>query len=48
LAKLGPGADAVAGKFLFAMIAEKDRPQVESLIKGTRPQTPGNVSDSNE
>lgn len=33
LAKLSPGADAVARDFLFAMIAEKDRPQVESLIR---------------
>jgi DNA-binding MarR family transcriptional regulator len=48
LAKLGPGADAVAGNFLFAMIADKDRPQVESLIKGARPQASGDVSDSNE
>ena len=36
LAHLGPGADAVASKFLFAMIAEKDRPQVENLIRGQR------------
>ncbi len=36
LAKLGPGADAVARNFLFAMITEKDRPQVETLIKGQR------------
>jgi DNA-binding MarR family transcriptional regulator len=48
LAKLGPGADAVTSRFLFAMIAEKDRPQVESLIRGQRPETTGNVSDSNE
>jgi DNA-binding MarR family transcriptional regulator len=34
LEKLGPGADTVARNFLFAMIAEKDRPQVETLIKG--------------
>ncbi|HVZ03542.1 MarR family transcriptional regulator [Hyphomicrobium sp.] len=34
LAALGPGADVVARNFLFAMITEKDRPQVEILIKG--------------
>jgi DNA-binding MarR family transcriptional regulator len=34
LAKLGPGADTLASRFLFAMITEKDRPQVESLIRG--------------
>ena len=31
--KAGPGADALTRKFLFGMIAEKDRPQVEALIK---------------
>lgn len=36
LAELGPGADAVARNFLFAMIAEKDRPQVETLIRSQR------------
>jgi DNA-binding MarR family transcriptional regulator len=36
LATLGPGADTLASKFLFAMITEKDRPQVEILIKGPR------------
>ena len=34
LATLGPGADQLARKFLFAMITEKDRPLVEVLIKG--------------
>jgi DNA-binding MarR family transcriptional regulator len=48
LAKLGPGADALASKFLFAMITEKDRPQVESLIKGHRPETSGGESGCNE
>jgi len=48
LAKLGPGADALASKFLFAMIAEKDRPHVESLIKGLRPETTGGGSGCNE
>lgn len=33
LAELGQGADVVARNFLFAMIAEKDRPQVEALIR---------------
>jgi DNA-binding MarR family transcriptional regulator len=32
LAKAGPGADTAARKFLFAMIAENDRPRVETLI----------------
>jgi DNA-binding MarR family transcriptional regulator len=36
LAELGPGADTAARNFLFAMIAEKDKPQVETLIKGQR------------
>ncbi len=30
----GPGADMLARQFLFAMIAEEDRPHVEALIKG--------------
>ncbi len=33
LRKAGPGAESLAQKFLFAMIAEKDLPQVENLIK---------------
>jgi DNA-binding MarR family transcriptional regulator len=41
LAALGPGADALARQFLFAMIAEKDRPQVEILIKGQRADAAG-------
>jgi len=32
LAKAGPGAETAARKFLFAMIAENDRPRVETLI----------------
>jgi DNA-binding MarR family transcriptional regulator len=48
LAKLGPGADALASKFLFAMIAEKDRPQVENLIKGQHSEPAGGGSDCNE
>ncbi len=34
LASAGPDAEALARSFLFAMIADKDRPQVESLING--------------
>lgn len=34
LANAGPGADAVARSFLFAMINDKDRTYVESLING--------------
>lgn len=37
LAQAGPGADTAARKFLFAMIAENDRPHVETLIGGTEP-----------
>jgi DNA-binding MarR family transcriptional regulator len=33
LSKAGPGADRLARQFLFAMIAEKDRPHVEALLK---------------
>lgn len=33
LAKAGPGADRLTRQFLFAMIAEKDRPHVEALLK---------------
>jgi len=33
LLKAGPGADALTRRFLFEMIAEKDRPHVEALIK---------------
>ena len=43
LSKAGPGADALTREFLFAMIAEKDRPHVEALI--SQPQLsaqPGN------
>lgn len=47
LATLGPGADQLARKFLFAMITEKDRPQVEVLIKGHHADDAGG-SDRNE
>ncbi|MEQ1669247.1 MAG: MarR family transcriptional regulator [Hyphomicrobium sp.] len=33
LAQAGPGAERLARQFLFAMIAEKDRPHVEALLK---------------
>ena len=33
LAKAGPGAEALTKRFLFGMIAEQDRSQVEALIK---------------
>jgi DNA-binding MarR family transcriptional regulator len=38
LAKAGPGADTAARKFLFAMIAENDQPQVETLIGKGEPE----------
>lgn len=47
LAELGPEADVVARNFLFAMIAEKDRPQVETLIRGQRGAMPADESDCN-
>ncbi|HMN37324.1 MAG TPA: MarR family transcriptional regulator [Hyphomicrobium sp.] len=34
LAKAGPGAESLTRRFLFGMIAEKDRPYVEALITG--------------
>jgi DNA-binding MarR family transcriptional regulator len=33
LTKAGPGADRLTRQFLFAMIADKDRPHVEALLK---------------
>jgi DNA-binding MarR family transcriptional regulator len=47
LAELGPEADAVAKNFLFAMIAEKDRPQVEALIRSQRGGLPADEPDRN-
>lgn len=38
LSELGPNAQGMAAEFLFAMIAEKDRNEVESLIKGKHPE----------
>lgn len=48
LAALGPGAEAAAGRFLFAMIAEKDRSEVEKLIKGKLPETASGPTGLNE
>jgi DNA-binding MarR family transcriptional regulator len=48
LAKLGPGADTVAKNFLFAMIAEKDRTQVETLIRGQCGAQPSEKPDCNQ
>ena len=47
LANLGPGADAIARNFLFGMITEKNRPQVETLIKGQQADTSEAVPDCN-
>lgn len=47
LANLGPGADAVAKNFLFGMITERYRPQVETLIKGQRADTSEAAPDCN-
>jgi DNA-binding MarR family transcriptional regulator len=47
LAGLGPGADALTRNFLFAMVAEKDRPRVEALMKGLRGATPAEEPDCN-
>lgn len=46
LATLGPGADQLARNFLFAMITEKDRPQVEILIKGQHAEIAGSSESS--
>jgi DNA-binding MarR family transcriptional regulator len=48
LAGLGPDAGAIAGEFLFAMIEEKDRPQIANLIKGAQPPALDTTPDSNE
>lgn len=48
LTKLGPGADVVARNFLFAMIAERDRPRVENLIRGQRGGEPPDDQDNNQ
>lgn len=48
LAKAGPGAEALTRRFLFGMIAEQDRPQVEALIKLVHAASDGGtVSQSN-
>ncbi|MBA2126944.1 MarR family transcriptional regulator [Hyphomicrobium methylovorum] len=41
LTKLGPGTQALARAFLFAMIAEEDQPKVERLIRGEHPELSG-------
>ena len=48
LSKVGPGADKLARQFLFAMIAEKDRPHVEALLKvanGSDDRTPTGLAE---
>jgi DNA-binding MarR family transcriptional regulator len=45
LAGLGPGADAMTRNFLFAMVAEKDKPRVEALLKSSRAGLPAERSD---
>jgi DNA-binding MarR family transcriptional regulator len=47
LAELGSGADVVARNFLFAMISEKDRPQVEALIRSEHGGLPADESNRN-
>jgi DNA-binding MarR family transcriptional regulator len=47
LAGLGSGADALTRNFLFAMVADKDRPRVEALMKGLRGGSPAEESDCN-
>lgn len=47
LTKAGPGADTLARQFLFAMIADKDRPHVEALLKVVNgPHAPANTGSS--
>ncbi|RUO99480.1 MarR family transcriptional regulator [Hyphomicrobium sp.] len=40
LAGLGSGADAMTRNFLFAMVAEKDKPRVEALLRSQRGGSP--------
>jgi DNA-binding MarR family transcriptional regulator len=47
LAEIGPGAETVAKNFLFAMIAEKDRLQVETLIRSERGLSPAEEPSHN-
>ena len=47
LTKAGPGADTLARQFLFAMIADKDRPHVEALLKVVNgPHAPASTGSS--
>jgi DNA-binding MarR family transcriptional regulator len=48
LAKAGPGADKLARQFLFAMISDKDRPQVEALLKVTNGNALQTTTGANE
>jgi DNA-binding MarR family transcriptional regulator len=48
LAKAGPGADRLTRQFLFAMIADKDRPHVEALLKNGRNAVPLKTPGSSE
>lgn len=48
LASAGPGAEALARSFLFAMITDKDRPYVESLINGAAQSAAGNGAGISE
>jgi hypothetical protein len=46
LAKAGAGADAATRRFLLAMIADADRPQVEALVRiAAAPATNGDKGD---
>ena len=48
LAQAGPGADKLARQFLFAMIAEKDRPHIEALLKVRGDSAPCAVAGGKE
>ncbi len=48
ISKAGPGADRLTRQFLFAMIADKDRPHVEALLKVGRSAEPPKPAGSNE
>jgi DNA-binding MarR family transcriptional regulator len=46
LAKAGAGAETATRRFLLAMIAEADRPQVEALVRmASAPSTTGEKGD---
>jgi DNA-binding MarR family transcriptional regulator len=48
LSKAGPGADRTTRQFLFAMIADKDRAQVETLLKVANTLDARNAQGKNE